>query len=581
MNKKRRTRTFRRELMVSFTGVAVIPFLLCCVLLIQVFTAQADMKNNATQTQVETDLVYKLDDVMDSLERLSERIAGNVKLSQALVKENEEEYLEMIYTELYKKTSKYRDYAVFELYDMDGVLRFSTDSVTEEYVAPTYWGILNKALANPYSMVYSRGGIASDDKDTVLSFARVIIPYDRATGYFVMRISRDKFGEILQEAFSKQLGVEILDEYLNPIYEAGIVEDGSFSNIIRTRYLGGAELSEDYGDNRVSIASLSKEKMYVAVIMPKTFSADTIRLMYRILGAFALLLVIISATFAVMMARGFSKPITQMREQMREVRKGNLDVEMDTNWKNEFSDLANSFNHMTKELKEYMNLQVEQQKELNGTQIAMMQAQLNPHFLYNTLDTMKWVAKANHVPELVTLVSKLSKILRASISKEQFVTLKSEMELVESYAEIQKIRFDGKFECICEYPPELEDVYVPKLVVQPIVENSVIHGFESAENGHIYVVAQTEWDETKEKDILVIKVADDGRGITDEELSRLELPDADEKKGHIGVRNVKRIIELNYGTEYGLTIQKGPEKGTIVKMTFPIVGNVKTGDLND
>ena len=100
---------------------------------------------------------------------------------------------------------------------------------------------------------------------------------------------------------------------------------------------------------------------------------------------------------------------------------------------------------MASELKTYMEMQVSQHKKLNEVQSAMMQAHLNPHFLYNTLDTMKWVAKANHIPEIATLAAKLAKILRTSISNAQFITLKEELELVDCYAEIQKIRFQGKF----------------------------------------------------------------------------------------------------------------------------------------
>ena len=152
---------------------------------------------------------------------------------------------------------------------------------------------------------------------------------------------------------------------------------------------------------------------------------------------------------------------------------------------------------------------------MNETQIAMMQSQLNPHFLYNTLDTMKWVAKANHIPEIATLAAKLAKILRTSISSAQFITLQEEMTLVESYAKIQKIRFNGKFDFRYEIAPETEEILVPKLIVQPIVENAVIHGLADADEGHIFVRAYLERKE------LVIEVSDDGCGISDEVIHRL------------------------------------------------------------
>lgn len=568
--------TFRAELMVAFTCIGVIPFVLCCVILIQGFRFQTDMDDSQRGDQVVADVTGSLNNMLEELEMLSERIAGNVKLSQALAMENEDEYLEMIYQELYAKTSQCREYAEFELYDLNGYCKFSTDSGLSTQKVSTYWGVLKKALLNPYSMVSAKGGLTADDGDTVLTFARMIIPYDKANGFFVMRISKSKFQSIVQGTYGAQDGFVLMDSFLNSIYEAGSAENISVDRTIRGRYLEGNAITDNIGNNIVLFSKLSEADCYVAVMTPRSFSDDTTHTLYRLLIAMAVMILIVSVLISNMFSKRLSKPITVMRENMREVRTGNLSVRMETNWKNEFSDLANSFNHMTSELKEYMNLQVEQQKELNGTQIAMMQAQLNPHFLYNTLDTMKWVAKANHVPELVTLVSKLSKILRASISKEQFVTLKSEMELVESYAEIQRIRFGGRFECSVEYSPEIEDVMVPKLVVQPIVENAVIHGLENAEDGHILVEAYIDHAPDRIKDILVIEVTDDGRGITDEEIEKLKAPDPDEKKGHIGIKNVARIIELNYGSDYGLKINRGKEKGTIVTMTFPVEGRMET-----
>lgn len=569
-NRKRLTQTFRGELMAAFVGIGVIPFIICCIALIQVLLMRTEKEAERTALNISTEVGAELDYMLEEIENLSERIAGNVKLSQALLlKEDSFDYV--IYKELYDKTSAYRDFACFELYDVEGNCRFSTDSSFDNRKVPTYWGLLKKAYMSPYQLVSRAGGLDEKDSKTSLCFARVVIPYDKLCGYFVIRVSEDSIVSLLKNAYGATDGIAILDKYLNSIFEGGISSDIDIDRLLRSRYLNGEDPEGDYNGKSINFTKLSKGDFYVSVVRPKSFSEDTLSRMYRILIVMAGIILVLCIIISNIFAKSFSKPIRVMRDKMREVRKGNLDVYIDPKWHNEFSDLSNSFNHMTSELKDYMELQVEQQKELNGTQIAMMQAQLNPHFLYNTLDTMKWVAKANHVPELVTLVSKLSKILRASISKEQFVTLKSEMELVDSYAEIQKIRFDGKFECTCDYPSELENVMVPKLVVQPIVENSVIHGFEDATDGHILVRAYSDMAENGMR-TLVIVVKDDGRGITDEEIERLKKPDPNEKKGHIGVQNVERIIQLNYGEEYGLKINRNEDKGTTVVMTFPLNG---------
>ena len=141
------------------------------------------------------------------------------------------------------------------------------------------------------------------------------------------------------------------------------------------------------------------------------------------------------------MSNHLSRPIQSLNEAMHEVQNGNLDARVISTRNDEFGQLSGSFNTMASELKAYMEMQVSQQKKLNEVQIAMMQAQLNPHFLYNTLDTMKWVAKANHIQRSPPLAAKLAKILRTSISNAQFITLKEELELVDCYAEIQRSVF--------------------------------------------------------------------------------------------------------------------------------------------
>lgn len=566
---KRFFKTFRSELMVAFICIGVIPFVVCCLVLINVFQMSTSNEIADSSQVVSTDVTKNLEEILDSMDRLSERIAGNVKLSQALVINDEEEYSNMIYQELYDKTSSYREYAVFELYDMDGNCKFSTRQGTGKDNCSTYWGILKKASLNPYSLVCAKGGLLEKDAETAISFARVIIPYDRATGFFVIKISKEALLSMFQSYYGARDGLMILDEYMNSVFAGGTAENTSLDRVIRERYLKNEVITADFEDQYMTFSQLEKNPFYVVTLTPRAFTDSTLSSMYRVLFIMAGIILVVSIFISNVFAAGLSKPIRIMREKMRLVRKGDLSVRMDTGWGNEFTDLANSFNHMTGELKEYMDLQVEQQKELNGTQIAMMQAQLNPHFLYNTLDTMKWVAKANHVPELATLVSKLSKILRASISKEQFVTLKSEMELVDSYAEIQKIRFGGRFECTCEYPPELESVIIPKLVLQPIVENSVIHGLANAEDGHIFVEAYAKTGDDGKTD-LIVEITDDGCGISDEELEHLNAPETDEKRGHIGVRNVDRIIKLNYGPGYGLKISKASEGGTKVVLNFPI-----------
>ena len=262
-----------------------------------------------------------------------------------------------------------------------------------------------------------------------------------------------------------------------------------------------------------------------------------------------------------------SKPIGTLALAMKRFRKGDFDTKIELSREDEFEQLATGFNKMTTQLKETMEEQVQAERQVNETRIQMMQAQLNPHFLYNTLDTIKWVAKANQVPEVATMSASLAGILRTSISESQFCPLSKELELVQNYCEIQKIRFDDKFQITIDVPLELQNAIIPKLILQPIVENAIIHGMDESINGHIYVAAIR--DRRDDKDLLKISVQDDGKGISDEMMQALNNDDVETLKGHLGLNNVNTIIRLYYGKEYGVMAFRPTQGGTVMIVTLP------------
>ena len=227
---------------------------------------------------------------------------------------------------------------------------------------------------------------------------------------------------------------------------------------------------------------------------------------------------------------------------------------------------------MTTQLKDTMDERVAAERKINETRIAMMQSQLNPHFLYNTLDTIKWVAKANQVPEIATLSSSLAGILRMSISTKQFCTLEEELKLVERYCEIQKIRFDDFFDLVIQVPEELKEAVVPKLILQPLVENAIIHGLEDRNDGRLYVSAESVPGTMEQgcSSLLRIYIEDNGRGISDEMIELLEADDPARLEGHLGLNNVNTIIKLYYGKEFGITARRLDVGGTMMTLVIPL-----------
>ena len=188
---------------------------------------------------------------------------------------------------------------------------------------------------------------------------------------------------------------------------------------------------------------------------------------------------------ALVLSRQVTRPVREMTAAMKRVQLGELSARVVPRGEGELGQLAVGFNQMVAECELNLRRSVERQKELNDTRIRMMQSQLNPHFLYNTLDSMKWMGVTHGVPQVATLAEDLAKILRASISGDEFVTLGQELELLERYIDIQLIRFEDRFACEIEVDDALMGCMVPKLVLQPIVENAVIHGVRDMDDGYI------------------------------------------------------------------------------------------------
>ena len=248
---------------------------------------------------------------------------------------------------------------------------------------------------------------------------------------------------------------------------------------------------------------------------------------------------------------------------MQLVQEGQLDVCLKNDREDELGRLSESFNQMTQEYRLNLERSVQRQKELNETQLRMMQAQLNPHFLYNTLDSMKWMAVASHVPKVAMLATDLAAILRTSISGSELYTLEQELNLLERYIDIQSLRFEDSFTCEIDISEQFQHCIVPKLVLQPLVENAIIHGVCDREDGYIKLYA-----EKKDADLLIY-VSDNGCGLPPEILDCLNSPDSRITGQHLGLNNVNRILRLYFGDGYGLSATSEPDQGSILCVRLP------------
>lgn len=274
------------------------------------------------------------------------------------------------------------------------------------------------------------------------------------------------------------------------------------------------------------------------------------------------------ASFAISSA--LTNPIKELNKKFKSIERGDLSVSINFKSRDEIGELGQSFNTMVKKLKSLINSIVEEEKRKSDMEFQILQAQINPHFLYNTLDSIKWLAVIQNVNNIADMSTALINLLKYNISKGSVIaSLAEEMESINNYIIIQKYRFGDIFNIVFDIAPETNDCQVLRFIIQPIVENSIIHGFENMEcNGMIYVTSRIE------EDTLVIQVTDNGTGISSENLDKIAQSESHRGKfSRIGIQNVQERIKVYFGQRYGMTFESELGKGTKVSVLLPVNRN--------
>ena len=296
--------------------------------------------------------------------------------------------------------------------------------------------------------------------------------------------------------------------------------------------------------------------------MPYHYINSEVYAMLKQILVVVMFLVLLCIGIVAMVYQGIMSPIKRMLEFCREVSEGKLSVRIQDKHKDELSRLSGSMDHMADTIEHLMDQQKTQEKKKRELELQMLQYQLNPHFLFNTLNSLRFVA-AMHKDQIVSDgIQALSSLLQNTLTnKNEYITIQEELENLENYFSILRIRYAGSF----EYSFHVEEdeqlsCLVPKLILQPLAENSVMHG--SSDNGTVMEIQITCWRENKD---VMIELSDDGKGfeVTDDALA----PHPERKR--IGVANVNDRIQLNFGRKYGLKINSQPGKGTTCTLTLP------------
>lgn len=362
----------------------------------------------------------------------------------------------------------------------------------------------------------------------------------------------------------------LLDEEGNIIYHPK--QQLIYNGLINEKTLEVKECKESYFltegiDKKLYVISRSEKTGWTAVGVANVSElfvqkAQTQKL--YIISTVVILLIAMLMSFLI--SRAITKPIKKLRDSMKEVEKGNFHDKVETYGSDEIANLGKSYNIMIQTVEELMEARVKDQEQKRKSELRALQAQINPHFLYNTLDSIVWMAEEGKNQEVVTMTASLAKLFRQSISNEaEEVTLRQEVDYVRNYLVIQKMRYKEQLNYDIQVPESILNYYVIKLILQPLVENALYHGVKYKEGVGTILVDGYETEST-----VVLQVIDDGTGMDEDEINHLfEKRKSTHKTNRVAIRNIHNRIQLHYGKEFGLSFESKKGYGTKVMITLP------------
>ncbi|MDU4696023.1 MAG: sensor histidine kinase [Paenibacillus sp.] len=334
-------------------------------------------------------------------------------------------------------------------------------------------------------------------------------------------------------------------------------------------YAYGRYFDESDGEQRIITIQTVKpaEWKIVGVAYADEF-LTTKRELGDFLSWFLPLAIAIILVISIYVSARISQPIRKLERSVQMVERGDFGTNVYVSGAYEVEQLSKRFNLMLRRIRELMDQIIQEQEAKRKSELDVLQSQINPHFLYNTLNSVTRLAELGRNEEVVKTITSLSRFFRISLSKgKHVISVQDELEHVRHYLIIQTIRFKNKFRYEIEADEAALKCTTLKLILQPLVENAIHHGIEtSAEQGFIYVEARLEGEH------LIFRIRDNGIGMTTDTVEKLFRGTLRSESGSgVGVRNVQERIELYYGAGYGLHFDSEPEEGTTVTITIPAV----------
>lgn len=537
------TRIFATVLLVALVPLAITNYAMLPLLLDGVEAQRARQAQGRLQTAA-----LRLGEMAGRLTARMNAVAESPALGEGAFSPAGEEAL---YQALFSLLEPVYEEGRFYLYSQDGGVYAVNGGAQAPEFTPD-WGVFRAAAQQPGETIFLPA------EGWALCAARTV-----GTGFLLAQVDAARLDALLLDCCGENENLLALNAQGRLVYALQPANAQPVAQALRRQLLAGETLAGMGDENNYHLLREETTGLFLILQQPRVFNAgvrETYSLVCAVMGLLCLLLCLWGGW---VLSRHLSRPVRELSAAMEQAQQGNFSLRLPAGREDELGRLNDSFNRMMTEYQENLRRSVQHEKELNDARLRMMQAQLNPHFLYNTLDSLKWMGVAHNAPQVSALAADLASLLRASISGNEFVTLEEELELVERYIDIQSIRFADRFVCEIAVDEQYQGCMVPKLVLQPLVENAILHGVSDREDGYIKL-----WAEGDEKTVTLF-VSDNGCGMPPEMVAAINRGDAREAGGHLGIYNVNSIIKLHFGAQYGISASSAPGRGSRVRVRLP------------
>ena len=567
-----------RTLMAGAMALIITAVLLITGIVVNSFFTRAMTENTAESaseiiTQVNNNLGYYISDIIDVSDYARNLSRITSKLST-----------EEITTRLEAIISSRDDLIRIVILDPDGHAIVSTDpsmDMPPEEITAQQWFV--RAIDGEGDIFFTgphpQDISSSPYSDYVISYSTVInygdTEHETETAVLLIDLNFNAVSELLTGAHLASSGyIYIISNdggiVYHPLQE--MLDRGTFREDIGgvDEHVYGTFISEYRGRERLTIIQTVGQTRWriVGVAFMDELMGSLAAFRYTLV-ALLVAAVVLAFLFSGLISSYITNPLRRLEASMRRVQDGDFSAPVPGGRSKEVASLSESYSVMIRRIEELMEEvrkteAVKRQRELDA-----LQAKINPHFLYNTLDSVVWMAETGNREGVVKMVTALANLFRISIAKgHDVITLKEELQHVRSYLEIQSMRYKDRFSFSIDLPESLEDAPTVKLIIQPIVENSIYHGIKYLqEEGRITITV------SEEDGRISIRIADNGVGMPQDVLSSLLDPGS--SRSHlsdgngIGLENINERLKLYYGDEYGLSIESELDAGTAVTITIP------------